>query len=82
MRAQVENMKEQVHLLTLKNNQMQNDIKRQKTVNQARQDEIMQVDLECKKKDDEAINLKRALDKLNFEIREKRLLRDRQDMDN
>lgn len=82
MRTQVENMKEQVHLLTLKNNQMQNDIKRQKTVNQARQDEIMQVDLECKKKDDEAINLKRALDKLNFEIREKRLLRDRQDMDN
>ena len=69
-------------MLTLKNNQMQNDIKRQKTVNQARQDEIMQVDLECKKKDDEAINLKRALDKLNFEIREKRLLRDRQDMDN
>ena len=40
VRAQVENMKEQVHLLQLKNNQLTSDIKRQKTVNQARQDEL------------------------------------------
>lgn len=57
-------------------------IKRQKTVNQARQDQIHQLDMECKKKDDEAINLKRELERIQADINEKRLQRDRQELDN
>lgn len=36
MRGQVEKVKEQIHLLQLRNNQVTSDIKRQRTINQAR----------------------------------------------
>lgn len=66
----------------MKNNQMSNQIKRQKTVNQARQDEIHLLDMECKKKDDEAINLKRELERIQGDISQKRIQRDQQELDN
>ena len=59
MRTQIENMKEQVHLITLKNNQLSTEIKRQKNVNHARQEELVSLDIECKRKDDEAMQIKR-----------------------
>lgn len=62
MRTQVEKMKEQIHLLQLKNNQVTSDIKRQRTINQARQDEIAALQVECTKKDREALELKGQLD--------------------
>ena len=62
--SQVENQKEQVHLMTLKNNQLSNQVMRQKQINHVRQDEIRKLDQECKKKDDEAIDLKRELERI------------------
>ena len=67
---------------TLKNNQLSNQIKRQKQVNGARQDEIHQLDQQCKKKDEEAISLKRELERLGADIQDKKIKRDRQDLDN
>jgi hypothetical protein len=55
-------MKEQIHLLQLKNNQVTSEIKRQRTINQARQDEIVALQTECSKKDREALDLKGQLD--------------------
>ena len=38
--------------------------------------------MECKKKDDEAINLKRELERIQGTITEKKIMRDKQELDN
>lgn len=82
MRKQINNVKEQVHLLTLKNNQVASEIKRQKAVNVARQDELASVDQECRRRDDEAMALKRENSNVLHDTNTNRAERDRQDMDN
>lgn len=42
----------------------------------------MHLDIECRKKDDEAISLKRELERIDAEIHEKRFKRDQVDLDN
>ena len=61
MNVQVEGMKEQIHLMQLQNNQIGTDIKRQRTINQARQDEIVALQTEIAKKDREAMDIKGQL---------------------
>ena len=40
------------------------------------------MDLECKKKDDEAISLKRELSKITSEITDTRILKDKKELEN
>ena len=43
----------------MKNNQLATEIKRQKNVNHARQEELVSLEIECRRKDDEAMAIKR-----------------------
>jgi hypothetical protein len=38
--------------------------------------------MECNKKDNEAVNLKREMERLQGDIGEKRIMRDKQELDN
>ena len=82
MRSHVENMKEQIHMLQLKNNQVTSDIKRQRTINQARQDEIVALQTECSKKDREALDLKGRLDSVVHDTYRANIDADRQKVEN
>jgi hypothetical protein len=51
---------------------LQQDIGRQRQVNQARQDELLSMELMCRKKDAEAIDLKNQIDGINYQIKQTR----------